>query len=82
MEKIDDSNDDFLMILGSIPGNCCKPDDFFDDSIDDFLMIWGNRSGDDFSKKLREIIKKSSIESSKNHRFWDFPLVFIKHVAK
>jgi hypothetical protein len=36
-------------------------------------MTLGNLSGDDFLKKLREIIKKSSIESSKNHRFWDFP---------
>jgi hypothetical protein len=35
-------------------------------------MIWGNLSGDDFLKKLRENIKKSSIESSKNHRFWWF----------
>ena len=35
-------------------------------------MIWGNLSGDDFLKKLRENFKKSSIESSKNHRFWWF----------
>jgi hypothetical protein len=33
-------------------------------------------------KKLREIIKKSSFELSKNHRFWDIPLVFIETASK
>ena len=81
------NNDNCLMILGSIPGNCLEGKSqnrwFFDDSIDDFLMIslsfFKKSSPDRFPK----VIKKSSIESSKNHRFFQqFPGMLPKIIKK
>ena len=48
---------------------------FFDDSIDDFLMISLSFFKKSSPERFPQIIKKSSIESSKNHRFWDFPII-------
>ena len=46
---------------------------FFDDSIDDFLMISLSFFKKSSPERFPQIIKKSSIESSKNYRFWWFP---------
>ena len=56
---LDDSNDDFLMILGSIPGNCWKPDDFL--MIQSMIFWWFGETG------LGMIFWKNWGKSSKNH---------------
>ena len=64
------------MILGSIPGNRWKHDDFYDDFDDDFSMILGQLSNDKNMIKLREIIIFLSFESSFKSSFLGCSLRF------